>query len=71
MRGVAMHHPEIDILRVQETDAFGQEDDTVLALAALEDRVLLTHHIATIPTFAANRIAAGEPMPGVLIVPSQ
>jgi hypothetical protein len=32
---------------------------------------LLTHDIATIPTFAANRIAAREPMPGVLIVPSQ
>jgi predicted nuclease of predicted toxin-antitoxin system len=71
VRGVEMHHPEIDLLRVQETGAFEQEDEIVLALAAREDRVLLTHDLATIPTFAANRIAAGEPMPGVLIAPSQ
>ena len=71
VRGLEMHYPEINLLRVQETDAFEQEDDVVLAVAAREDRVLLTHDIATIPTFAANRIAAGEPMPGVLIVPPQ
>ena len=37
VRGVKMHHPEIELLRVQETDAFEQEDDIVLAVAASED----------------------------------
>lgn len=71
VRGLQMHHPEIDLLRVQETDAFEQEDDVVLAVAAREDRVLLAHDLATIPVFAAHRIAAGMPMPGVIIVPPQ
>jgi hypothetical protein len=39
VRGVAIRHPQIDLLRVQETDAFAQGDDIVLALAAREDCV--------------------------------
>ncbi len=66
-----MHYPDIELLRVQETDAFQQEDEVVLAVAAREDRVLIAHDLATIPVFAAQRIAAGEPMPGVILVSPQ
>jgi predicted nuclease of predicted toxin-antitoxin system len=71
VRGLEMHYAEIDLLRVQETDAFQQEDEVVLAVAAREDRVLIAHDLATIPVFAARRLAAGEPMPGVILVPPQ
>jgi hypothetical protein len=60
--GLEMHYAEIDLVRVQETAAFQQEDEVVLAVAAWEDRVLIAHDLAAIPVFAAQRIAAGEPM---------
>lgn len=39
VRGLRSHYPELDLLRVQDTDAFQQEDHIVLAIAAREDRV--------------------------------
>ena len=43
-------------------------DDLALAWAAAEGRLLLTHDGATVPDFAYARIAAGLPMPGVLVL---
>lgn len=40
----------------------------MLAYAAEEGRVLLTHDVATITRFAYERVAQGLPMPGVLEV---
>lgn len=39
-------------------------------MGAEEGRVLVTHVIATMPGFAHERVAAGLPMPGLLIVRS-
>jgi hypothetical protein len=36
--------------------------------AAREERVLLTHDLATIPNHAMDRIVAGQLMPGVIIL---
>jgi hypothetical protein len=41
------------------------DDPTVLAWAAAENRVLLTHDVATMARFAYQRVAAGLSMPGV------
>lgn len=57
VRGLDRHYPEIDLIRVQDTEAFQQKDEIVLAVAAREGRVLLAHDLATIPVFAAQRIA--------------
>jgi hypothetical protein len=40
----------------------------VLAWAAQEGRILLTHDVASITQFAYERIQAGLPMPGVFEV---
>ena len=40
----------------------------ILAWAAREGRVLLTHDAATMARYAYERIARGEPMPGVVEV---
>jgi predicted nuclease of predicted toxin-antitoxin system len=69
VRGLLLRQPDLDILRVQEVGLMGADDATVLAWAAHEGRLLLTHDQATVPDFAWERVAAGLPMPGVVRVP--
>lgn len=57
----------VDIVRVQDVGLRTADDPVVLAWAADEGRVLVTHDIATVPDFAHERVAAGLAMPGVFI----
>lgn len=68
VRGFRFRHPEVDIVRVQDTALLGAEDPSVLEWCASEDRVLLTHDVATMSTFAYQRVVDGLPMPGVFEV---
>jgi hypothetical protein len=43
----------------------GADDPTVLAWAAGEGRILLTHDVTTMTRHAFERVRAGLPMPGV------
>ena len=67
IRGLLRRTPEIDVVRVQDVGLSGADDRIVLAWAANEGRVLLTHDQKTVPTFAYERVIAGLPMPGVFI----
>lgn len=60
-----------DVTSVQESGLAGFTDPDVLAAAASDGRVLLTHDVRTIPAFAYERLQAGEPMPGVIVVPDR
>jgi len=68
VRGLLRRNPNLDILRVQDTEVSEADDPTVLEWAAREGRVLITHDVNTIPRFAYERILAGKPMPGVFEV---
>ena len=68
VRGVLRQNLDIDIVRVQDVGLSGADDPTVLNWAAQQGRVLLTHDVATMITFAYNRIEAGLSMPGVFEV---
>jgi predicted nuclease of predicted toxin-antitoxin system len=57
LRGLLRRQPDIDIIRVQDTELYGANDPTVLAWAAQENRILLTHDVATITRYAYDRIA--------------
>ena len=57
---------DLDIVRVQDVGLSGEDDPTVLAWAAQEGRILLTHDVATITRYAYERIVDGQPMPGVI-----
>ncbi len=46
----------------------GVDDPTVLQWAAQEGQIVLTHDVATMTTFAYQRIKAGLPMPGLFEV---
>jgi hypothetical protein len=69
VRGLRLRQPDLSVARVQEVGLIGADDPTVLAWAAQEGRLLLTHDQATVPDFAWERVAAGLPMPGVVCVP--
>ena len=68
VRGLLRRNPNIDIVRVQDVGLLGKNDPTILAWAAQENRVLLTHDVATITHYAYERITQGQPMPGVIEV---
>lgn len=68
VRGLLLRRPNLDLLRVQDVGLSGAEDPGILAWAAENDRIVLSHDFATMADFAYERVAAGEPMPGVLLV---
>jgi hypothetical protein len=45
-----------------------KDDPTILRWAVQENRILLTHDVATITRFAYDRTVQGLPMPGVIEV---
>lgn len=71
LRGLRRREPNLDVVRIQDTDIFTADDPTVLEWAARENRILPTHDARTIPHYAYERIAAGKSMPGVIIINDQ
>lgn len=68
VRGLRLRRSGIDLIRVQDVGLGGTTDPEVLAWAAAQDRILLTHDRATLPRFAHERAATGAHMPGVFVV---
>ena len=68
VRGLLRQKSELDIVRIQDVGLSGANDPTVLAWAAGEGRVLLTHDVTTLTHHAYDRVRAGQPMPGVFEV---
>ena len=68
VRGLLRRKPDLDIVRVQDVGLSGSNDASVLEWAAQENRVLLTHDVTTLTSFAYDRVRAGLPMPGVFEV---
>ena len=67
IRGIFLRKPDIDLVRVQDTGLLGSSDEDVLAWAAENERIVLTHDRATMPDFAFQRTTSGNAMPGVFV----
>ena len=52
LRGLYRENRDIDIIHAQEAGLAGTDDETLLAWAATQDRVLLTHDVSTITAYA-------------------
>lgn len=59
---------DLDVVRVQDVGLGNTPDPEILAWAAEEDRILITHDKKTMGPLATHRVATGQPMPGVCIV---
>jgi predicted nuclease of predicted toxin-antitoxin system len=68
VRGLWRRRPDLDVRSIREAGLLGQGDPEVLAFAATEGRVVLTHDARTMTRFAIDRVAAGEPMPGLVVI---
>ena len=68
VRGLRRYSPSLDDVVAQNVGLQGREDPHVLAWAAAERRILITHDLKTIPRFAYERVSRHETMPGVIAV---
>ncbi len=68
VRGLLFRHPALSIVRAQDVGLTGAEGSDLLAWAAQNDRIVLTHDRATMTDYAYTRVAAGEIMAGVFIL---
>lgn len=69
IRGLALKDASLDFLTVQDVDLLEVHDREILAWAAQERRILLTHDVRTMPMYAAERLREGQAMPGLVLVP--
>jgi predicted nuclease of predicted toxin-antitoxin system len=67
-RALLRRQPELDIVRVQDAGLRTAADPDILAWAASEGRILLTHDRETMPKFAYQRVQQGLGMPGVFVL---
>ncbi len=68
IRALEMRAPHVDILLAQQVGLGGRDDDVLLAWAAENGRVLLSHDYKTVPLHARRRIQHGRAMSGVLLM---
>lgn len=71
IRGLRRCEPEIDLVRAQDALPEGTIDPAILAWAGAENRVLITNDRETMIGFAYERLARGEPLPGVILTTNE
>ena len=69
LRGLRLRFPTLDFVVVQGTALQGVQDPPLLAWAAEQQRIVVTHDLKTMPKHAYERMKTGQPMPGVIAVP--
>jgi hypothetical protein len=69
LRGMLRRNSRLDLVRIQDADLSGWDDETVLAWTAQQGRVLISHDVSTLTAYAYARVVAGWSMPGVFEVP--
>lgn len=66
--GVLRHVPDADFLRVRDVGMDASTDEEILAYAAVERRVVISHDVNTMSAFAGERIARGDPRWGAILI---
>lgn len=66
LRGLLRRNPALDAVRVQDAGLAGRNDPAVLAWAATEQRILVSHDVSTLTAYAYARVKAGQFMPGLI-----
>ena len=66
--GCARREPAIDFLSAHTANLHGLTDPVVLALAATQGRILVSHDFRTMPRHFATFLSTGRSTPGVFLV---
>jgi predicted nuclease of predicted toxin-antitoxin system len=68
IRGLFLRQPDLDLVRIQDIGLIEVEDPVILAWAADQGRIIMTHDRATMPDFAYERLVRAERMPGMFVI---
>src|SRR5882724_6272414 len=68
VRGVQREEPAVEFVLARDVGAGEQPDADVLAYAAVEGLIVVSHDVNTMTAAAFARLAAGEPMDGLFLV---
>lgn len=68
--GVVRRNSNIDFKRAEDVPLEGLEDPNVLAVAAQEGRVLVSHDVSTMPNHLRAMVAKTN-SPGVILIPQR
>ncbi len=68
VRGLLLRQPDLDLVRVQDVGLAGADDPDILAWAAENNRIVLTHARATMSDHVYERVATGEAVAGVFLL---
>ncbi|GAB4515957.1 MAG: hypothetical protein OHK0046_20270 [Anaerolineae bacterium] len=71
LSGLRQRMPDVDIIYTQDTPMYQSGDPQLLAWAAQEGRIVLTHDVQTLIGFAYDRVKNGLPMPRVIEVENE
>ena len=66
LRGLLRRQPDLDIVRVQDIGLSGADDPTLVAWAAQQGRIILTHDVTTMTRYAYERVQAAIQCPACL-----
>lgn len=69
LRGLKLRLPSVDLLLAEQAGLRRAKDPDVLARAAREDRIVLTHDEKTMVPYAKRLVLLGRSMPGLILVP--
>jgi hypothetical protein len=67
--GLLRRKPDLDLVRIQDVGLRSGDDPSILAWAAQEGRLVLTHDVSTMTDHAYERVRENLPMPGVVEIP--
>ena len=67
LRGLQRRLPTLDALTAYEAGLSEADDPDLLAWAAAEDRIVVTHDRKTMPAHAGDRMSAGDRVAGVFV----
>ena len=71
LRGLRLRLPGLDAVTALQAGLDRKSDAEILAWAAEQDSVVVTHDRNTMTAHAYDRVRNGEPMAGVFIVPRE
>jgi hypothetical protein len=71
LRGLRLRFRDLDAVTALQAGLDRNTDPEILAWAAAQSRVVVTHDRNTMPAHAYDRVRKGEPVAGVVVVPRE
>ena len=68
IRGLLLRVPNLDVITAYQANLSDASDPELLAWASEQKRIVVTHDRRTMPYHAAERMAEGERISGIIIV---